>query len=60
VKRAKREEVVITLGGKPVVKVMPVEPRKDRAPGRFEGRFSWASGAFDPLTDDELTELGFE
>jgi prevent-host-death family protein len=56
----KGEEVMITRGGKPIVKVVPVEPQKDRTPGGFEGQFSWTTDAFDPLTDEELTELGFE
>jgi prevent-host-death family protein len=54
------EEVVVTRAGKSIVKVVPVEPQKKRTPGGFEGQFSWTADAFDPLTDDELKELGFE
>jgi len=57
---SKGEEVVITRGAKPIVKLVPVEPLKDRTPGGFEGRFSWTPDAFDPLTDEEMKELGFE
>jgi prevent-host-death family protein len=54
------EDVVNTRAGKPIVKVVPVQPQKRRTPGGFEGQFSWTADAFDPLTDDELKELGFE
>ncbi len=56
----KGEDVLITQAGKPVVKVVPVKPPKERVPGGFQGRLSWTPDAFDPLTDEELKELGFE
>ncbi|HET7209644.1 MAG TPA: hypothetical protein VFI95_23940 [Terriglobales bacterium] len=31
-----------------------------RVPGRLEGKISYRPDAFDPLTDPELKELGFE
>lgn len=55
------EEVIIARGKKPIVKLVPVGPQlKKRAPGGFEGQFSWTDDAFDPLTDEEMKELGFE
>lgn len=54
------DDVYITLAGKPVVKVVPLAAAKKRLPGRFEGEISWQPDAFDVLTDEEMTDLGFE
>lgn len=55
------EEVIIARGKKPVVKLVPVgAAARKRVPGGFEGRISWTPDAFDPLTEDEMRELGFE
>ena len=55
------QDVYITVEGKPAVKVVPIAADvKQRNPGRLKGKISWAPGAFDPLTDEELNELGFE
>jgi prevent-host-death family protein len=55
------KEVIIARGKKPVVKVVPIEQKpKKRIPGEFAGQFSYTPDAFDPLTDQELKELGFE
>jgi prevent-host-death family protein len=55
------EEVIIARGKKPVVKLVPVgTTARKRVPGGFEGKISWTSDAFDPLTEDEMRELGFE
>ena len=55
------QEVIIARGKKPVVKLVPVgEAARERTPGGFEGKISWAPDAFDPLTDEEMRELGFE
>ncbi|HLI63885.1 MAG TPA: type II toxin-antitoxin system Phd/YefM family antitoxin [Terriglobales bacterium] len=55
------EEVIIARGKKPVVKLVPVaQGVKKRVPGGFEGKISWTEDAFDPLTDEEMRELGFE
>ena len=54
------KEVVIARGKKPVVKVVPIdEMRRKRIPGELAGKYSYTPDAFDPLTDDELRELGF-
>jgi len=55
------EEVIIARGKKPVVKLVPIAPgKKERIPGGLEGQISWTDDAFDPLTDEEMRELGFE
>jgi prevent-host-death family protein len=55
------EEVIIARRKKPVVKLVPVaDTGRERIPGGFEGKISWAPDAFDPLTDEEMRELGFE
>ena len=60
-KACQGEEVIIARGKKPVVKLVPVgESTADRVPGGFEGQISWTEDAFDPLTDEEMRELGFE
>jgi prevent-host-death family protein len=55
------EEVIIAHGKNRIVKLVPItDPKKERVPGGFEGQFSWTDDAFDPLTEDEMRELGFE
>jgi len=34
--------------------------RGDRKPGAWEGKISYSPDAFDPLTDLELKDVGFE
>jgi prevent-host-death family protein len=55
------EEVVISKGKKPLVQLVPIgEGVRKRVLGGFEGKISWTQDAFDPLTDEEMRELGFE
>jgi len=54
------DDVYITLAGKPVVRVVPLAATQERIPGGFEGKISWQPDAFDPLTDEEMKDLGFE
>lgn len=55
------KEVVITRGKEPVAKIVPiVKSAKRRVPDMFKGQIWSAPDAFDPLTDDEMRELGFE
>ena len=55
------EEVIIARGNNPVVKLVPVGPQsKKLVPGGFEDQVSWTDDAFDPFTDEEIKELGFE
>lgn len=61
------EEVVIASGEELLVKLVPVRDRKvtarakkDRVPGRLKGKIFSPPDAFDPLTDQELSDLGFQ
>ncbi len=58
------KEVVLTRGKKPVAKIVAIEPpAKPAVPFRLLGAFPeirWAPGAFDPFTDEELIEMGFD
>jgi antitoxin (DNA-binding transcriptional repressor) of toxin-antitoxin stability system len=55
------KEVVIANGKKPVAKIVAIGADvKKRVPGRFEGEGWFAPDAFDPLTEQELKDLGFE
>jgi len=57
----KGSEVIITRGKKPVAKLVPIqETSKKRIPGSMKGQLWSAPDAFDPLTDEEMRELGFE
>lgn len=56
IQRAERgEEVIITRGKKPVVKLVPVEePPKKRKLGLWKGEFEFSDSFFDPLPEDEM------
>lgn len=55
------KEVIITRGRKPVARLVAIgNARKKRVPGRLAGQISYAADAFEPLTDQEMSELGFE
>jgi prevent-host-death family protein len=56
----KGKEVVITRGKDPVAKIVPITAPKQRVPGSMKGQIWAAPGAFDPLTDEEMREYGFE
>lgn len=57
----KGKEVVITRGKQPVVKIVPLTSvAKKRVPDMLKGQIWSAPDAFDPLTDEEMRELGFE
>ncbi len=48
-------------GKEPVAKIVPIsKTAKKRIPGSMKGQLWSAPDAFDPLTDEELRELGFE
>jgi prevent-host-death family protein len=53
------QEVIITRGKEPVAKLIALNPLQ-RIPGSMKGQLRSALDAFDPLTDEELRELGFE
>lgn len=58
------QEVVVMRGKKPVAKITAIQPpAKPKVPFRLLGAYpgiSWTPDAFDPLTDEELSEMGFE
>ena len=62
IKEAERgKEVVITRGNKPIEKIVPIgSASKKRIPDMLKGKIWSAPDAFDPLTDEEMRELGFE
>jgi antitoxin (DNA-binding transcriptional repressor) of toxin-antitoxin stability system len=61
-KACRGEEIVIARGKHPVVKLvaLPGARKGKRIPGAWKGKISYTSDAFDPLTDQELEDLGFE
>jgi prevent-host-death family protein len=59
------EEVIVMRGSIPVAKIVPInEPLTPKPPFRFVGAFEGLvhadDSAFDPMTDEELVEYGFE
>jgi len=57
----KRKEVIITRGKDPVARLVPISSvAKKRIPDMLKGQIWSAPDAFDPLTDEELRELGFK
>lgn len=46
------EEIVIARSGKPIARLVPLEPRGPRQPGLLKGRVGAAF--FEPLPEDEL------
>jgi antitoxin (DNA-binding transcriptional repressor) of toxin-antitoxin stability system len=61
-KACQGEEIVIARGKTPVVRLvaLPVARKTKRTPGLWKGKISYTPDAFDPLTDQELKDLGFE
>jgi prevent-host-death family protein len=57
----KGTEVIITRGKKPVAKLVPIgNASKKRIPDMFKGQLWSAPNAFDPLTEEELRDWGYE
>ena len=59
------QEVIVMRGNKPVAKVVAInEPTAAQHPFRFIGAFEGLvhadDNAFDPMTDEELVENGFD
>jgi prevent-host-death family protein len=59
------EEVIVMRGKKPVAKIVPIdEPVAPKLPFRLIGAFrdldTPDDSVFDPMTDEELVEYGFE
>lgn len=58
---AEGKEVIIARGSEPVAQLVPIgKARKKRQPGSLTGKITYTTDAFDPLSDRELTDLGFE
>lgn len=58
------KEVVVTRGKKPVAKIVAIKPTARgevpfRLLGAYRGELTWTDDAFDPLTDEELAEMGW-
>jgi prevent-host-death family protein len=58
------QEVIVMRGKKPVARITAVEPPAEpTVPFRLMGAFPnirWTEDAFDPLTDEELREMGMD
>jgi prevent-host-death family protein len=61
-KVSRGEEIIIARGKKPVAKLvaLPEEKKGPRIPGAWKGKVFFTPDAFNPLTDQELKDLGFE
>jgi prevent-host-death family protein len=46
--------VVIARGTTPIARLVPIEPRPSRKPGRYKGLFMIGPEFFEPLPEDEL------
>jgi prevent-host-death family protein len=58
------QEVIVMRGKKPVAKITAIQPSPNPAvPFRLMGAYpgiTWTPDAFDPATDEELIEMGFD
>ena len=58
------KEVIVMRGSKPVAKLVPIEPptpeTKRRLAGGYEGLIPLDDSVFDPLTDEQMIEYGFD
>jgi prevent-host-death family protein len=52
------EEIVIARGGKPIARLVGVDPQSGRALGRDRGKFTVPDDFNDPLDDALLEEFG--
>jgi prevent-host-death family protein len=60
-KACRGEEIVITRGKKPVVRLVALQDEHgNRKPGALKGKLFYTPDAFAPLTDRELSDLRFE
>ena len=48
------KEVIIARGKNPAVRLVPVEKKAPRVPGKYKGRFTVPDDLFAPMDDDEL------
>lgn len=58
------QEVIVMRGSKPVAKIVPIvdpaAPAGFQRIGGFEGLFNLDDHVFDPLTDEQMIEYGFD
>jgi prevent-host-death family protein len=47
-------QVVIARGKSPAVRLVPVEPKPKRVPGKWKGRFTVPDDFFEPMSEEEL------
>jgi|ERR1700721_2513983 prevent-host-death family protein len=58
------KEVIVTRGSEPVAMIVPIrKPEAEQLPfrlmGAYAGKIRYDDDAFDPLTDEQLKELGW-
>lgn len=54
-------EVIIARGKTPVARLVAIgAASRKRIPGKLKGQISYTADAFDPLSNRELEDLGFE
>ena len=58
-KAAAGEEIVIAKAGKPMAKLVPLEPKRKIRLGLFEGEFQIPDDFDDPLPEDILRDFGY-
>lgn len=57
------KEVIVTRGKKPVAKLVPIDKPAEhpfRYIGAFAGQVEADDSAFEPMSDEELAETGFD
>lgn len=59
------QEVIVLRGTKPVARIVPIQqPNLEEPPfrlmGAFQGQLRWDEDAFDPMSDEELREIGWD
>jgi prevent-host-death family protein len=60
-KASNGEEIIITRGKTPVVKLVAVQtPSRKRVPGRLKGKLRAGPNVFAPLSAEESAEWGLE
>ena len=58
-KLTSEDEIIIERNGQPYLKVIPFNPTvQNRIPDTARGKVTILPGCFDPMTDEELREIG--
>ncbi len=50
------EEIILAKAGKPLLKLVPIEKKPIRKPGRLAGKISFSDDFDAPMTEEELAE----